>query len=272
MKLFIFIILNILSGIAFANNDISEYFNGKSGCFLLYNLNENKIVTIYNPTRCSEKMSPDSTFKIALSLMAFDKGLITQKTVFKWDGVDRKFSAWNEDQTPNTWLKYSVVWVSRKLTPQLGMDTIKDYLNQFHYGNQNFSGDFGQHNGLTNAWLSSSLKISPDQQLVFLKNLVTNKLPVSKQGMLNTKENMYLETMPNGWQLYGKTGTGDSQHSVINNQHLLQDGWFIGFIQKSNKTYIFVTNFSDIDKPATSESGGTRAKNITKVILKNMNL
>ncbi len=234
----------------------------------MFDVSKNKLVTEYNSIRCNKPIPPDSTFKIALSLMAFDQKLITQGTIFKWDGKDRGLSAWNQDQTPQVWLKNSTVWVSQELTPKLGMKKIKCYLNKFNYGNQNFSGDPGKNNGLTNAWLSSSLKISAAQQLAFLKALIGNKLPVSQIAMRNTKANMYLETSPNGWKLYGKTGAGSSVHQLINNQGAPQDSWFVGFVEKNDKRYIFVLNFTDLKEPSSTEAGGNGT--IAKVIAKNL--
>lgn len=253
MKKILTIFLVLFSVSIFSDTDLSGYFTDKAGCFILYDLNKNILITKYNPARCSQQISPDSTFKIPLSLMAFDQNLITQTTVFKWDGQKRMLAVWNQNQTPQTWLKNSAVWVSQELTPKLGMNTIKTYLHKFNYGNEDFSG------GITKAWLTSSLKISADEQLEFLKKFVTDKLPVSKQAVVATKANLYLETLPNDWKLYGKTGAGNLKG--------LQDGWFVGYIQKEKQTYIFVTNFSDLQKPTTSEFAGARAKTITKAIL-----
>jgi beta-lactamase class D/beta-lactamase class D OXA-1 len=204
---------------------------------------------------------------VALSLMVFDQKLITQKTVFKWDGENRGLALWNQNQTPYTWLKNSVVWVSQELTPQLGMSKIKWYLARFYYGNQDFSGDPGKYNGLTHAWLSSSLKISANEQLHFLKLLATNRLPVSLKAMGNTKTNMYLETSSNGWKLYGKTGAGDwvCRKDGVHNKS--QDGWFIGYVKKKETIYLFVANITNFQKHEVAESDGTEVKNITKTIL-----
>lgn len=235
---------------------------GKNGCFILYNLSQNTLVTEYNAEHCKKQISPRSTFKIPLSLMAFDPNLITQDTVFKWDGVDRGKPQWNwnHDQTPKTWLSNSVVWVSQAIIPKLGMEKIKHYLSVFHYGNEDFSGEPGKNNGLEQAWLNGGLKISGDEQLSFLKAFVAGKLPVSQIALRNTKENMYLETSPEGWKLYGKTGTGITP--VI--------GWFVGFIEKSNQTYIFVTNLTH--QGEDSEISGVKAKEISKQILTAMKL
>jgi len=257
------------------NKKLSSYFVGKSGCFLLLNLKENKMVTTYDPDRCSQRISPDSTFKVPLSLMAFDQKIITPQTIFKWDHTDKFLNNWNQDQTPYTWLKNSVVWVSQELTPKLGVNKIKDYLAKFNYGNQDFSGDPGKNNGLTHAWLSSSLKISANEQLTFLKNFAMSKLPISQEAMQNTKENMYLGKSPNGWNLYGKTGSGVSPEDMKQserNPRVKRDGWFIGLIEKGDKEYVFALNFSDLKPVDLSVAGGTQAKQITQAILAQMGL
>lgn len=265
-KFLLFLFFSCFAIFAAADNiDFSEYFKGKSGCFVLFDAKANQLTTQYNYLRCEEQIPPDSTFKIPLSLMAFDQKLITNKTVFQWDKKDRAIPAWNQDQTPQSWLSNSTVWVSQELTAKLGAEKIKDYLHEFNYGNQDFSGNPGMNDGLMNAWRDSSLKISADEQVDFLKLLVTDKLPVSVAAMKNTKANMYLETSPKGWKLYGKTGSGI--HGLASDSQQPQDGWFVGYVEKAGKTYVFVLNFTDLEKPDSTESGGVRAKQLAMTLL-----
>jgi beta-lactamase class D len=255
-----FIIFLMTSHADAALVDFSNVFRHTTGCFILYDLTNDKMITQYNPQRCQQRIPPDSTFKVVLSLMAFDQELISHSTVFKWDGRVREYPDWNHDQTPQSWLHNSALWVSQVLTPKIGLVNIKNYLQEFGYGNQDFSGDPGKHNALEHAWVTSSLKISADEQLVFLKKLLRNQLPVTQAAMQQTKENMFVETSRHGWKLYGKTGTG-------NYQHVQEDAWFIGYVEKANQTYVFVTNFSDLETPALASQGGPRARNMTKALL-----
>lgn len=262
----LFFLLSLISFCAIANPmDLSAYFQGKSGCFVLFDLNKNQLVTRYNPSRCAERIAPDSTFKIPLSLMAFDQKLIAQDTVFKWDGKNKGFISWNQNQTPHTWLQNSTVWVSQQLTPKLGLPTITSYLKEFDYGNQDFSGDSGENNGLTHAWLSSSLKLSANEQLMFLQKFAENKLPVSQEALADTKNNMYLETSSSGWKLFGKTGTGLGKTGM-------PEGWFVGFVEKGTQKYEFVLNFTELSRSEPVEAAGMRAKEIAKAVLTNLNL
>jgi len=253
------------------SEEFSKIFKGYDACFILYNLNEDRMVSEYNPkNRCNQRISPDSTFKITLSLMAFDQGIIDQNTVFKWDGRKENLPGWNQNQTPQTWLKYSVVWVSQQITPFLGYARIKEYLSAFDYGNQDFSGDFGQNNGLTYAWLSSSLKISAVEQLHFFRAMLSNELPVSNEAVANTKKNLYQGKLTSGADYYGKTGAGrHGPNERETNPSKLRDGWFVGFIESGTQQYIFVSNLTDKNIPAVTDKfyGSAILKPITLKLL-----
>jgi len=173
--------------------EYAKHFKDYDACFMLYNVNEQKVVSEYNPNnRCSQRIAANSTFKIALSLMAFDQKIINQQTVFKWDGKKGFLSEHDKNQTPDSWMKYSVVWVSQIISPQLGYNNMKKYLANFHYGNQDISGDAGLNNGLTHSWLSSSLKILGQEQLNLLKGMLGNQLGIKQEAINDTKQNMYL--------------------------------------------------------------------------------
>ncbi|KTD82881.1 penicillin-binding transpeptidase domain-containing protein [Legionella waltersii] len=227
--------------------DFIELFKNYDACFLLYDLNEEKIISEYNPkNRCNQRISPDSTFKIALSLMGFNSAIINKHTEFKWNGTKYDLPDWNQNQTPESWLKYSVVWVSQQITHQLGMARIKHYLAGFDYGNQDFTGDPGKNNGLSHAWLSSSLKISAYEQLNFLKAMLTEELPLSPRAIAYTRANMYLGQLDSGAKYYGKTGSGrHGRNERLANPSRLRDGWFVGFIVSDGHQYVFVSNLTD---------------------------
>ncbi|MDI9819144.1 MULTISPECIES: class D beta-lactamase [unclassified Legionella] len=239
--------------------DYSQPFKNYNGCFILYNVNQHKIVSEYNPDNyCHQRIAPDSTFKIPLSLMAFNQGIITQNTLFKWQGKKEDLAEWNQDQTPQSWLKYSVVWVSQALTPQLGYARIKHYLAGFDYGNQDFSGDPGKNNGLSHAWLSSSLKISAIEQLHFLNAMLSRELPVSNEAVEHTRKNLYQGKLSNGAAYYGKTGSGRHGYNEREtNPSMLRDGWFVGFIEDGSQRYIFVSNLTDKAIRATLDESGS---------------
>lgn len=263
-------ILSSTANAAITPQEYTQLFKSYNGCFILYSLNEHKIVSEYNPNNyCNQRIAPDSTFKVALSLMAFNQHIINQDTVFKWNGIKEDSSDWNQDQTPARWLKYSVLWVSQRITPELGYARIKRYLAAFDYGNQDFSGDLGKDNGLTHAWLGSSLKISAIEQLHFLKAMLSNELPVNTDAVASTKKNMYLGKLDNGADYYGKTGSGrHGRNERLTNPSLLRDGWFVGFVENDNKQYIFVSNLTDKKVQATIDKSDGSLKPYGSQLLK----
>ncbi|MDW5415209.1 penicillin-binding transpeptidase domain-containing protein [Iodobacter sp. CM08] len=251
--------------------DYKSLFKGYDGCFMLYDNSSKKMLSEYNPNnRCSQRIPVNSTFKLPLALMAFDAGLINKDTVFKWNGQRYDLLDWNQDQNPASWEKYSVVWVSQHITPQLGLDKIKQYLADFNYGNQDFSGDPGKNNGLSNAWLSSSLKVSAKEQLALLQQFANGTLPLSQQAMAETKKIIYVGKLNHGADLYGKTGSGWKNRSDKGgNSKKMRDGWYIGLVENAGKQYIFVSNITDENIPSADDKkmGGPIAKEISLKLL-----
>lgn len=229
-----------------------------TSCFLLYDLNQDKIIEVRNQQWCEKPLTPNSTFKVPLAVMAIDQGLIkNEKTSFKWDGKPKILETWNRDQTAKDWMVNSVVWVSQELTQKMGFAQVDKYLKSFNYGNKDFSGS------LTEAWLSSTgkdtLKITAYEQLDFMKKLFRNQLPVSPESMRLTKRLLASEVSTLESMLSGKTGSGRIGDSE-------RVGWYIGHIRTKRSEYIVVTNFEE--KPAASkEFGGPAAREATKKIL-----
>ena len=209
---------------------------------------------------CATGYSPCSSFKIVLALIGYDSGILKDENHPQWQfkpEYDAFMESWKDAQTPTSWMKNSCVWYSQVLTPELGMKKFQDYVKKFNYGNQDLSGDIGKNNGLTNAWLSSSLEISPMEQMVFLEQLLAGKLPVSKHAHIMTKKILYVEELAKGWRLYGKTGSGyllNWDRSKTEVKH----GWFIGWIEKSDQQIVFVSHL--VDQQKVADHAGPRAR------------
>nr|BCT23197.1 hypothetical protein [Klebsiella pneumoniae] len=72
-------------------------------------------------------MAPDSTFKIALSLMAFDAEIIDQKTIFKWDKPQRNGDLEQQSYTKDVDAIFCCLGFARN-NPKIGLNKIKNYL------------------------------------------------------------------------------------------------------------------------------------------------
>lgn len=247
--------------------DFARLFAGRDGCFELYDMKAKKLVVRFNPDRCARPTSPCSTFKVPLALMAFDSGILEdENSRIAWDGTKTSRAEWNRDQTALTWMQYSVVWFSQRLTPQLGMEKVKSYLSGFDFGNQDMSG------GLTTAWLDSSLQVSPDEELRFWQRFWRQELPVSKHAFDMTKKITLVDTSTSRWTLHGKTGSGGIGASGPNHQSVLCLGWFVGHVARGDREYVFVTSYSDRVESADRRPPGPIARDIAKEILAELGL
>lgn len=197
---------------------------------------------------CDLRVSPCSTFKIALALMGFDSGILIDKDSPKWTfkkeyeknlpnwytpEIGEKLG-WFGEHTPATYMDKSVIWFSHLITQRLGKEKFQAYVNKLKYGNKDLSGTAGQNDGLFMSWLETSLKISPREQVEFLEKMLMGKLNLSEQAQKKTTEIMLMRNKDgspiewNGWRLYGKTGGGTR---CIR--------WLVGWIEKGEDKIIF---------------------------------
>ena len=211
---------------------------------------------------CIGRVTPASTFKIALSLMAYDAGFLkdqhTPRLPYRHGYVDWGGDAWRQDTDPARWMQYSVVWYSQQITQALGAATLQKYVRALGYGNADVSGDPGKDNSLERSWISSSLKISPLEQLGFLRKLVNHQLPVSRQAMDQTASLTRLADLPGGWQLHGKTGAAFPRRSDGSFDEAHGHGWFVGWASKGERTFVFARLVQD--EQAGQQSAGLRTR------------
>ena len=218
---------------------------------------------------CDKRYAPMSTFKIVLSLIGFDSDILVDELhpvwPFKEGYVDWR-DVWKQDQTPKSWMKESCVWYSQVLTTKLGMKKFQDYVTKFDYGNKDLTGDKGQNNGLTNAWLSSSLQISSTEQVAFLEKMLTGKLPIKPHAVAMTKNILFVEDLKNGWKFYGKTGMGSLLNADGTKNPDLYHGWFVGWIEKGDRRIIFSNHIEDDKKEEIGASQRAKADAKEKMI------
>lgn len=210
---------------------------------------------------CGTRAFAASTFKIPISLMGYDSGFLTSEHApalpFR-KGYPDWVASWRATTDPTSWMKNSVVWYSQQVTKYLGEERFRRYVRQFQYGNQDVSGDPGKHNGLSRSWLSSSLTISPLEQLAFLGRVVNRQLPVSAHAYDMTNRITALGTLPGGWEVHGKTGAGaprNADGSFANNRAY---GWFIGWASRNGRTIVFARLVQNERKEAVSPGLRTR--------------
>lgn len=210
---------------------------------------------------CDHRVTPASTFKIAISLMGYDSGFLIDEhapALPYREGYPDWNPAWRTVTDPTSWIKNSVVWYSQQVTQSLGQDLFQRYVTAFGYGNADVSGDPGMHNGLTAAWLSSSLRISPVEQIAFLEKVLNRRLPVLSHAYDMTSRITAVGEIAGGWEVHGKTGTGfplkpDGEHDM---EHAW--GWFVGWAGRGDRTLVFARLIQDEKKE--SVNAGLRAR------------
>ncbi len=200
---------------------------------------------------CGTRESPASTFKIALSLMGYDSGYLkdagTPSIAYK-DEYRAMMDSWKVTTTPKSWMEDSVVWYSQVMTKALGPEKFKTYVNSFHYGNGDLAGDAGKSNGLTNAWLGSSLQVSPAEEVAFVRRMLSGQLPVAKDAIAKTKAIIPEFPAADDWTVYGKTGSGLRRNADGTKTGGLQFGWFVGWATKGKRTIVFARLVRDDEK------------------------
>jgi len=210
---------------------------------------------------CDQPMSPASTFKIAISLLGFDAGILTDEhspaLPFK-EGYPDWGVNWKQTTDPAAWMSNSVLWYSQQVTQALGKERFADYVTAFDYGNADTSGDPGEDNALTRAWLTSSLEISPIEQLAFLRAIVNRQLPVSEHAYAMTGRITELTTLDSGWTIHGKTGSGYPRNADSRFDYAHGYGWFVGWASKGDRSIVFARQSQDSERQDTT--AGVRSR------------
>lgn len=206
------------------------------------------------------RVTPASTFKIAIGLMGYDAGFLKDEHApvlpYRKGDVDWGGENWRRPTDPARWMEYSVVWYSQRIAHAIGAQRFQKYARDFGYGNADVSGDAGQDNGLARSWIASSLKISPAEQVGFLRKLVRRELPVSAAAYDMTNRIVVVHDLANGWQVHGKTGSATPKPPEANAGHAV--GWFVGWMTKDDRTLVFARLTRD-EKP-TEGAAGIRAR------------
>lgn len=235
---------------------IRKHFEGRTATFVLLDVSGNKYMR-YNKRVAAERLSPCSTFKIPNSIIGLETGVIKDADfVIKWDGRQHPFSTWNQDQTLRTAIGESVLWYYQELAKRVGEAAEKKYVREINYGNMDISGGIAKP-----FWLQSSLTISANEQVEFLRRLHAGELPFSKRSMEIVLDILRLSD-ENGVVFRGKTGTAGNREKGIATL-----GWFVGSVTRNGKVYVFAINIRGGDNPS-----GRTARKITENILKEMQL
>ncbi len=239
--------------------DYSEYFQGISGCAVIYDESSNTY-SFYNKEKCETEVSPLSTFKIVSALAGLENDvLVNEASAMKYSGAEYPVDTWNADLTLKEAFETSCIWYFRQVVDMVGQENIRTMLKEIQYGNC----DISEWNGsginplpeLNGFWLESSLKITPQQQVAVLNYLFGRENHFHAENLEELKNIMYIAELGNA-SLYGKTGSGTDGNA-----------WFVGFIEENGNRNYFAVYLEDIQNKETVS--GNKAQEIAIDILSN---
>lgn len=172
---------------------------------------------------------PASTFKIVNSIIALETQVVyNDSTIFKWDGKRRGLRSWEQDLSLKEAFHFSCVPCYQEVARDIGAIRMNKYMGRLGYGDM-----IVDSTNIDMFWLEGESQISQFQQIDFLKNLYLSELAISKRTDRIMKRMMVIEENTE-YKLSGKTGWS------ISNEN--NNGWFVGYIESGNKTYLFATN------------------------------
>ncbi|WP_339726472.1 class D beta-lactamase [Maribacter stanieri] len=227
------------------------------GSILIYDLNQD--VYYSNDFEWSNKGNlPASTFKIANSIIGLETGVIENDSViFKWDGEKKWLKNWEQDLILRDAFQFSCVHCYQEVARKVGSKRMNDYVSKLNYGNLEIDAT-----NIDKFWLEGASRISQMQQIDFLKRLYNFELPISKRTESIMRNIMLIEETDQ-YKLSGKSG--------LSNNNEAYNGWFVGFVEFKNDTYLFATNLEP-KKELNFDSFIKKRLDLTLLCLRKLNV
>jgi beta-lactamase class D len=225
-------------------DDFKKYYDEfhVTGSFVLYDENKDHWI-LCNASQLNEQFIPASTFKICNSLIGLETGVIPDEHfVLHWDGIVRQNPKWNTDHDLKSAYKNFVVWYYQELARRVGKERMNYWLTKAQYGNMDMSGR------IDSFWLTGGLRVTPEQQIDFLRRLKHNKVPFSQRSIDIVKRIMVVKDTLN-YVVRAKTGWGDEPKKMV--------GWYVGYVERNNNVYYFA-NCIQSTNPEMHDFGGAR--------------
>ncbi|HUF18784.1 MAG TPA: penicillin-binding transpeptidase domain-containing protein [Thermoanaerobaculia bacterium] len=223
--------------VARIDRDFASHFGDTEGAFVLLDPQNSRLIR-HNPERARTRFIPASTFKIPNTLIALETGVASgPEFLLEWDSevAPRQPwwpASWAKGHTLRTALANSAVWYYQELARRIGPERMASYLEEFAYGNQDLSG------GIDQFWLQGGLRISPEEQVDFLRRFYFQELGVSERSTQLVKEIIVLEETPQ-YRLSGKTGW-----AALGEYSGREIGWLVGYLERGDEVYFFATNIN----------------------------
>lgn len=149
-------------------------------------------------------LAPMNSFFILPALVALDKGYMTTQE--------------------QNWLPFDADTAYQALIHTIGRKTLIETIDSLHYGKGLLSADS------TNFWTNNTLRITPDEQLGFIKKLYFNQLFFQKRSQEWVKKMILREDNANYKLSYIASADSTKNNSA----------WVLGYIEENKHPYFFV--------------------------------
>lgn len=204
--------------------DLSEV----KGSILIYGLKKGNYFS-NNFKWASKGNLPASTFKITNSIIGLETGVIeNDSTIFKWDGKEKWLKKWEQDLILKKAFQFSCVPCYQEVARKIGVKRMNFYAKKLNYGNLKID-----TLNIDKFWLEGKSRISQMQQIDFLKRFYNLELSISERTDKIMRDIMLIEETDQ-YKLSGKTG--------LSNDNGKYNGWFVGYLELKDNTYLFATN------------------------------
>ncbi len=185
------------------------------------------VLSCSDPARCQQAVTPASTFKIPHSMIALEVGVVDgPDSVLPWDKQPYWNENWNRDLSFRDAFRVSCYPCYRDLAAKVGEQAERDWVAKLGYGNRDVSGGVGKF------WIWGGLRISPLEQIDFLRRFDAGKLPISERTADIVRDVMTLD-VTESYVLRGKTGST----SPPGEEREL--GWFVGWLEQGERRVFF---------------------------------
>jgi beta-lactamase class D len=125
-------------------------------------------------------------------------------------------------------MRDSVVWYYQEVARRVGAERMREKVAALGFGNA----DTGDAQKVDTFWLDGPLKVSPVEQVAFLRRLQSGALPAKAANVALVRQLIVLE-QSHGYTLRGKTGLGAAEGTAV--------GWLVGEVERDGAQYVYAT-------------------------------
>ena len=194
---------------------------------------------VHDEKRAAKRFIPASTFKIPNTIFALETGAVANvDEIIPSDGKVWRIKEWNKAQSLRDAFKHSALPIYQEVARRIGLARMTELVAKAGYGNEEVG------TAVDTFWLKGPLRISPDEQISFLKRLHGRQLPFSR-GAQDATIGIMEVLRHNGRILRAKTGWEIASSPAI--------GWYVGWLEARDDVFFFAV---DIDMTKKSHRRG----------------